>query len=206
MKSRSSNESTRGCQSIDRLREDLQFESKLLGHSLQFRTTWGLFSPRGIDEGTSLLLDYLQVGDSETILDIGCGYGPLGLAMGKVAQEGAVHMVDKDYLAVEYANRNAVLNDLSHCQAYLSNGLSEVDPALRFDTVVSNIPAKVGRELLTILLCDAQAQMKPGGQIVVVTINGLRDFIKRNFKEVFGNYKKLKQGKAYTVARAVLEL
>jgi 16S rRNA G1207 methylase RsmC len=47
--------------------------------------------------------------------------------------------------------------------------------------------------------------MKPGGQMVVVTINGLRDFIKRNFKEVFGNYKKLKQGKAYTVARAIKE-
>lgn len=41
--------------------------------------------------------------------------------------------------------------------------------------------------------------------MVVVTINGLRDFIKRNFKEVFGNYKKLKQGKAYTVARAIKE-
>lgn len=152
-----------------------------------------------------LLLDYLEVGSSETVLDIGCGYGPLGLAMGKVAREGAIHMVDKDYLAVEYANRNAAANGLDHCRAYLSNGLSEVENALRFDTVVSNIPAKVGRELLTIMLCGARAQMRPGGQIVVVTINGLRDFIKRNFKEVFGNYKKLKQGKAYTVARAVLE-
>jgi len=71
--------------------------------------------------------------------------------------------------------------------------------------VVSNVPAKVGREMLTILLCDAKARMNPGGEIVVVTINGLRDFIKRNFREVFGNYKKLKQGKAYTVARAVKE-
>jgi len=58
---------------------------------------------------------------------------------------------------------------------------------------------------LTILLCDTYAQLKPGGQMVVVTINGLRDFIKNNFKHVFGNYKKLKQGKSYTVARAIKE-
>lgn len=192
-----------GCGKVGELKRDLQFDSTLLGHPLRFRTTWGLFSPRGIDEGTALLLNHLEVGESETILDIGCGYGPLGVAMGKVASAGQIHMVDKDYLAVEYANRNAHLNGVEHGRAYLSNGLSEVEDQLRFDTVVSNIPAKVGRELLTILLCDSYAQMKPGGQMVVVTINGLRDFIKRNFKEVFGNYKKLKQGKAYTVARAI---
>ncbi len=192
-----------GCGKVGELKRDLQFDATLLGHPLRFRTTWGLFSPRGIDEGTALLLNHLEVGESETILDIGCGYGPLGVAMGKVASAGQIHMVDKDYLAVEYANRNAHLNGVEHGRAYLSNGLSEVEDQLRFDTVVSNIPAKVGRELLTILLCDSYAQMKPGGQMVVVTINGLRDFIKRNFKEVFGNYKKLKQGKAYTVARAI---
>ncbi len=205
MKSKYPREHQSGCQSLLQLKQDLQFDAQLLGYDLSFNTTWGLFSPRGIDEGTSLLLDYLEIGAEETILDIGCGYGPLGLAMGKVAHRGGVHMVDKDYLAVEYANRNAGKNGLSHCRAYLSNGLSEVPKEMQFDTVVSNIPAKVGRELLTILLCDSYVQMKPGGQMVVVTINGLRDFIKRNFKEVFGNYKKLKQGKAYTVARAIKE-
>ncbi len=205
MNSREKMAQSPACSKVAALKQDLQFEAELLGNNLRFNTSWGLFSPRGIDEGTDLLLNYLQVGAEETILDIGCGYGPLGLAMGKVAHQGSVHMVDKDYLAVEYANRNAVQNGLSHCNAYLSNGLSEVPKTLQFDTIVSNIPAKVGRELLTILLCDSYAQMKPGGQIVVVTINGLRDFIKRNFKEVFGNYKKLKQGKAYTVARAIKE-
>ena len=194
-----------GCELIDGLKKDLIFQDRLLGNDLTFHTTWGLFSPRAIDEGTRLLLEYLNVGEREIVLDIGCGYGPLWLAIGRVAKQGEIHMVDKDYLAVEYANRNAEINGLGECRAYLSNGLSEVDASLRFDTVVSNIPAKVGRELLTILLCESHAQMKPGGQMVVVTINGLRDFIKRNFKQVFGNYKKLKQGKAYTVARAIRE-
>lgn len=205
MKSENRTPRAHGCEAVAQYKQDIRFEERLLGHPLQFQTTWGLFSPRGIDEGTQLLLNHLKIGESETILDIGCGYGPLGLAMGKVAHKGEIHMVDKDYLAVEYANRNAALNQLPHCNAYLSNGWSEVPRSLQCDTVVSNIPAKVGRELLTILLCDSYAQMKPGGQMVVVTINGLRDFMKRNFKEVFGNYKKLKQGKSYTVARAVKE-
>ncbi len=205
MDSTKGNGRNRGCESVTRLKEDILFQEQLLGNPLNFHTTWGLFSPRGIDEGTRLLLDYLDLSAATTVLDIGCGYGPLGLAIGSQLPDGTVHMVDKDYLAVEYANRNARINSLEQCHAYLSNGLSNVPQDIRFDTVVSNIPAKVGRELLTILLCDAYSQMSPGGQIVVVTINGLRDFIKRNFREVFGNYKKLKQGKAYTVARAVRE-
>jgi 16S rRNA G1207 methylase RsmC len=55
---------------------------------------------------------------------------------------------------------------------------------------------------MTTFLLDAYAQLKPGGQIVVVTINGLREYIKKNFQAVFGNYEKLKQGKTYTVSRA----
>ncbi|MBC8518977.1 MAG: class I SAM-dependent methyltransferase [Gammaproteobacteria bacterium] len=193
------------CALLNELKQDLVFQDNLLGTQLTFNTTWGIFSPRGIDDGTHLLLKYLEVEADETIIDIGCGYGPLGLALGGQAPDGEVHMVDRDYVAVEYANKNAKINRMSHCRAYTSNGFSEVPESMRFDTVVSNVPAKVGREMLTILLCDARSRMNPGGQIVVVTINGLRDFIKRNFKEVFGNYKKLKQGKAYTVARAIME-
>ena len=60
----------------------------------------------------------------------------------------------------------------------------------------------MGREQLSIILYDAYEALKPDGKIVVVTINGLRNFIKTNFMTVFGNYKKLKQGAKYTVALA----
>jgi 16S rRNA G1207 methylase RsmC len=61
----------------------------------------------------------------------------------------------------------------------------------------------VGKELLYIMLSDAKDHLKPGGQLVVVTIAGLKPFIKRNFEEVFGNYTKLCQGREHTVAVAV---
>lgn len=68
---------------------------------------------------------------------------------------------------------------------------------------VNTVPAKVGREQLSIILYDAYDALKPGGKITFVTINGLRHFIKDNFKSVFGNYKKLKQGQKYTIAQAI---
>lgn len=190
---------------ISKLKADIKFSETLKEHSLNFKTTWGIFSPREIDSGTHLLLKHLDIKEDEVALDLGCGYGPIGLTIAACAPKGEVHMVDKDFMAVEYANRNAELNGLNHAKAYLSNGLSNVPKDLLFSTVVSNIPAKVGKEMLSIMLHDIHAQLKPGGQLVVVTINGLRDYMKRNFNEVFGNYKKVKQGKDYTISRAVKE-
>ena len=189
--------------SIEQLKQDIVFQETLMGHPLTFHTTWGLFSPRNIDAGTHLLLKHLQIQPDEVALDIGCGYGPIGLTIAANAPEGKVHMVDKDFVAVDYANKNAQINGLSNAQAYLSNGLSRVPADQKFTTVVSNIPAKVGKEMLSILLHDVHNQLQPGGQFVVVTINGLRQYMKRNFMEVFGNYEKVKQGKDYTISRCV---
>ncbi len=185
-----------------KLRQDQTFRSELLGASLQFNTTWGLFSPRAIDDGTLMLLDHLQVSSDEVALDLGCGYGPLGLAIASSCPNGSVHMVDRDYIAIEYASKNAKLNNISNAQVYLSNGLSQVPANLPLTLVVSNLPAKVGNEMFYIMFDDAHQRMVPGATIVVVTINGLRQFIKRSFNEVFGNYKKLKQGKSYTISMA----
>jgi len=145
--------------SLENLRKDLSFDATLAGYCLRFHTTWGIFSPRAIDEGSVLLLHHLQVKPDDLVLDMGCGYGPLGLCIAKQAVNGQV----------------------------------------------SNLPAKVGNEFFQIMFDDALRQMQPGARIVVVTINGLRGFIKRSFNEVFGNYSKLKQGKTYTVSMAVKE-
>lgn len=189
---------------ISELKQDLLFKETLNDFPMSFQTTWGIFSPKAIDDGSMMLLKYLDVNADDKCLDLGCGYGVLGLVMAKMAPQGETIMVDKDYVAVDYANRNAKLNKLPHASARLSNGLSEVNER-HFNVIVSNIPAKVGNELLYIFLHDAYKRLAPGGRFYVVTITGLRDFMKRAFKEVFGNYKKHKQGPAYTVASAVKE-
>jgi 16S rRNA (guanine1207-N2)-methyltransferase len=188
--------------SINQLKDDISFNATLHGQKLSFLSTWGLFSPRSIDEGTKLLTEYLEVPSSAVCLDLGCGYGPLGLTLAKLAPSGEVHLVDKDFVAVEYSMKNAKLNGLSNTQCYLSNGFSQVDPSLKFDVIVSNIPAKIGGELLSIFLTDAHVRLNTGGKLYVVTISGLKDYMKRNLTEVFGNYDKLKQSRTYTAALA----
>jgi 16S rRNA G1207 methylase RsmC len=187
---------------LARLRQDIVFTAELGGRPMTLHSTWGLFSPREIDEGTRLLLAHLEVAPSADCLDLGCGYGPLGLALAARAPEGRTLMVDKDFVAIDYANGNAARNGLTNAQARLSNGFDQIDPKARFDLIASNVPAKVGKELLTLLLHDAHARLRPGGHLYLVTINGLRQYIKRNLTEVFGNYDKLKQGAHYTAALA----
>lgn len=186
---------------LEKLRRDIVFDSRLRGQAMTFHTTWGLFSPREIDEGTRLLLDYIEVNEDADCLDLGCGYGPIGLTLAKLAPKGHTTLVDKDFIAIEYANKNAQANGIANAEALLSNGFAHIRER-RFDIVCSNIPAKVGGELLSLFLHDAREQLNPGGRMYVVTVNGLRQYMKRMFNEVFGNYKKLKQGKNYTVAVA----
>lgn len=187
---------------LDQLRADIVFSTELGGRPFTFHSTWGLFSPREIDEGTRLLIQHIEVGPGDDCLDLGCGYGPIGLALAALAPQGQTLMVDKDFVAVDYANRNAARNGLANARAVLSNGFDQIDPERRFDLIASNIPAKVGKELLALYLHDARARLRPGGRLYVVTVNGLREFMKRNLTEVFGNYDKLKQGAHYTVALA----
>ena len=188
---------------VARWREDVVFTESVRGCEFTFHTTWGIFSPRSVDDGSRLLLDHLDISSADNCLDVGCGYGVLGMAMAKLAPQGRTVMVDKDFVAVDYAKANCERNGLSNTEVFLSNGFNQIPKEYKFDLIVSNLPAKVGNEQHYLYLFDAFERLNPGGRFVVVTINGLRDFISRTFKEVFGNYDKLNQGKTYTVAQAI---
>lgn len=186
---------------LERLRQDIVFEDTLLGHRFTFHTTWGLFSPKGIDDGTRLLLEHLEVRPDDRAIDLGCGYGPLGLAIARSAPKGSCLMVDKDFVAVEYANANARRNGVGNARAILSDGLRHV-PEQGFTLAVTNLPAKTSKEHYYLFFHDIRDRLEPGGRFYVVVISGLRQFVARAFEEVFGNHRKIKQGRQYTVALA----
>ena len=188
---------------LNHLRQDNSIETTLGGHKLTLAATWGLFSPKAIDEGTELLARYIEVRPTDNCLDLGCGYGPLGLMLAISAPEGIIHLVDKDFIAVDYSNKNAAANKLSNATAFLSNGFDQIDPDQKYDIIVSNVPAKIGDELLILFLHDAYAHLNSGGKLYVVTISGLKEYFKRRMNEVFGNYDKLKQSKTYTAAVSI---
>ena len=188
---------------LDEYRQDITFQTTLAGQVLSFSSTWGIFSPREIDAGTLLLMKYMDIHSEDDCFDLGCGYGPIGLTMAKLAPKGETILVDKDFMAVEYSNKNAMKNNIKNAKAILSNGFQHVDSSEKFNVIASNVPAKVGKEMMSLMLHDAHQHLKDDGRLYLVTVNGLRQYMKRNLKEIFGNYKKLKQGKSYTIHLAV---
>ena len=181
---------------------DLRFEADLRGHRFRFVTTWGLFHPRGLDAGTALLIDRIEVAPDAACLDLGCGWGAIGCALSKLAPEGRVHLVDKDFVAVGYARRNTAANGCGNARVYLSNGFHHVAEDERFDLIASNLPARAGSELLDHWMVEASRRLRPGGAFWVVTVVGLKGYVKRVFGEHFGNYRKAAQGRSHVVAVA----
>lgn len=186
---------------VDVPSREVEFRTELRGMPLTFSATWGLFSPKAIDAGTQLLIEHLDIQENDTCLDLGCGYGAVGITLAKCVQTATVYMVDKDFVAVDYARKNVQQNRLQNCHVLLSNGFSHL-PDIQFDLIAANLPANVGKELLQTFLTDAKQHLKPNGRLYVVTISGLRAFIKRNFLSIFGSYQKVKQRHTHTVAMA----
>lgn len=184
-------------------RQDIYFNQEVLGKPFDFVSTWGIFSPEKLDDGSLMLLDYIDFRHDDNSIDLGCGYGVLGMTASRECPNGQHLLIDKDFVAVEYARRNCIKNGLNNAQVQLSNGFNDVDKSRQFSLVMSNLPAKVGKEQHYLYLLDAYQAMPSGGRFYVVTINGLRQFMKRAFTEVFGNADKVKQGKTYTVTMAM---
>jgi len=147
------------------------------GRRLELRVAQELFSSHEVDVGTRLLLRTLagpEHASRRLVLDLGCGYGPLGLGLRAAAADRVVHLVDRDALAVEYSRENAAANRLDGVEAYASLGYADVRAA-GFDLVVSNIPAKAGPPVIDQLLLGGAGLLAPGGLVAVVVIAPLRD-------------------------------
>ncbi|HXQ55178.1 MAG TPA: methyltransferase, partial [Actinomycetes bacterium] len=146
------------------------------GRRLELGVAQELFSSHEVDVGTRLLLRTLagpEHASRRRVLDLGCGYGPLGLALRAAAADRVVHLVDRDALAVEYSRENAARNRLDDVEVYGSLGYADVRGS-GFDLIVSNIPAKAGPPVIEQLLLGGAGLLASGGLVAVVVIAPLR--------------------------------
>ncbi len=146
------------------------------GVRLEFDVAHTLFSSHEIDQGTALLLRTIEVSAPRRVLDLGCGYGALGVTLARRHPEAEVVLVDSDLLAVRYAQHNCELNGVTNARVVASLGLEEV--AGEFDLIVANIPAKIGdaaieREFLLAPL----ARLTADGAYWFVVVSGLNRLI-----------------------------
>jgi 16S rRNA (guanine1207-N2)-methyltransferase len=146
---------------------------------LQFRVSQDLFSSFQIDTGTQFLLRTITPDCSSNfrkILDLGCGYGPIGLTLKALNPECVVHMVDRDALAVEYSRQNAQINGFSDVYIYGSLDYDDVT-ARDFDLIISNIPAKAGEPVIKHMVQDAIHYLAPDGNVAVVVVTPLSPIV-----------------------------
>jgi 16S rRNA G1207 methylase RsmC len=117
----------------------------------------------------------------DNVLDLGCGYGPIGISLKSFYPSSVIHMVDRDALALEFSRQNIELNNLNGFKVYGSLGYDDIAET-DFDLIVSNIPAKVGEPVLSHILEDAKFYLRPGGKVVVVVIDAIGDFVTKVLK------------------------
>lgn len=174
--------------------------------TLELTTRHGLFSARAIDEGTALLLRQLDdLSPLQRVLDLGCGYGAIGLTLAARWPASEVDMVDTDIRAVEAAADNIKHNRLDNAAVTLSDGIREIRAnAATYVLVVSNLPAQAGNDAIDQLLLDAYDALKDGGSLALVAVNGLRRYLQRRLADIFGNgqVRKVHQGPRHTVLEA----
>lgn len=138
------------------------------GRSLELASDTGVFSHGHLDDGTALLIERGAVPgpDATNLLDLGCGYGPVALALAVRAPSARVWAVDVNPRAVDLCAANAVANDLANVHAITvatDPELSGLDPDVRFDAVWSNPPVRIGKPALHRLLLAALGRLSPGG-------------------------------------------
>lgn len=171
----------------------------LLGERMKFLTDAGVFSKKMIDFGSQVLLSCLSFQQGETVLDVGCGYGPLGLSLVK-AQGIHATMVDVNTRALDLAQKNADLNQVE-AKIFQSNVYDQVEGS--FDHIISNPPIRAGKKVVHQVLSGSFDHLNPGGDLtIVIQKKQGAPSAKAKMEEVFGNCEILKKDKGYYILRS----
>ncbi len=171
------------------------------GERFTFAIANTLFSSFNLDHGTDILIRAITPNNPKSILDIGSGYGPLGIMLAKMHPQAEVTMVDRDLLAVRYSNINIAKNAITNAKAIGGLGVDSVKDK-SFDLIVSNIPAKIGDEAITQeFILDPYEKLNPGGEYWLVVVSALNRLIPRVGKEQKIDIKEIRKRRGHTVYR-----
>lgn len=174
----------------------------LLGEKMTFLTDAGVFSKKMVDFGSQLLLKCLEVNQGETVLDVGCGYGPLGLSLSKAYGVQAT-MVDINNRALDLARQNAEKNNVE-ATIFQSNIYEQVEG--NFDHVISNPPIRAGKQVVHEIIEKSKDFLEIGGDLtIVIQKKQGAPSAKSKMEDVFGNCEVVKKDKGYYILRSVKE-
>ena len=176
---------------------------QLLGQNMTFLTDAGVFSKKMIDYGSQALLKCLDFHKQESVLDVGCGYGTLGLTLAK-ANEVKVTLVDINQRALDLARQNAERNQVL-ATIFQSNVYQNVEG--KFHHIISNPPIRAGKQVVHEVIAGGYTHLLDDGDLtIVIQKKQGAPSAKAKMEEVFGNCEILKKDKGYYILRSRKEI
>jgi len=165
----------------------------------KFMTASGVFSKNHIDLGTRLLSESMVLPKQGSVLDLGCGYGVVGIAAAAINPSLNVFMVDVNVRAIRLARKNVEINNVENAIVKRGCLYKPVEDVI-FDCILSNPPISAGMEIVKAMISEAPAHMaqKASFQMVVKSKIAGKRFCSF-FEEAFGNVRVLARGSGYRV-------
>jgi 16S rRNA (guanine1207-N2)-methyltransferase len=153
------------------------------GIDLVFKTSGGLFSPRAVDLGTLSMLSLVEFGENEKVLDLGCGYGVVGILAAKIVGEENVVMLDIEEEAVKLAQENASLNGVPGVKTIQSDGFTNLDEK-DFTLILCNPPYHTDFSVAKTFIEKGFNRLCIGGRMYMVTKR--KEWYKNKLIAIFG--------------------
>ena len=174
-------------------------QAHLHGRFFEFLTASGVFSKKRIDLGTRLLVESMVLPEVGNVLDLGCGYGAVGIVVGALRPRASVYLVDVNERAVRLAKENAKRNGIRNT-VFRSGYLYDAVNDLKFDVILSNPPVSAGLKVVVPIIQRAPLHLVSKGAFQMVMrskIGGKRFF--KIMEETFGNVDVLAVESGYRV-------
>lgn len=174
-------------------------------HDIVFISDYGVFSKERVDYGSRVLLEAIDIKPNQKkLLDVGCGYGTLGISLKKEFPWISADMVDVNERAVHLANESINYNKVSDAKAYQSNIYENVEGT--FDIIVSNPPIRAGKKVVFEILEKAYDHLNKYGELVIVIQKKQgAPSAKKKMEDVFGNCEIVTRDKGYFILKSIKE-
>lgn len=183
--------------------EPIYWSYQLKGSTFNFKTDRGVFSKGEVDYGSRLLISFFELPEIEgPILDVGCGYGPIGLALARSFPNRSVHMIDINERALQLAKENAENNRIKNINIYESDGYEGVTEN-NFAAIVTNPPIRAGKKVVMDIIANSVNHLRDSGELwVVIQKKQGAPSVKKRLEEIYSVVDVVKRDKGYYIIRA----
>lgn len=186
------------------LKSDIRtIEYTFRSHKIRLVADNGVFSKDRVDFGTNVLLNSLDFADNcNSILDVGCGYGIIGISIAVCFKDKLVTMIDVNDRAIELVKSNILKNKCLNASCLKSNLYENIDAS--FDMIISNPPIRAGKNIVHGVVIEGYNHLNKGGSIwlVIQKKQGAPSMISK-MEEVFGNVEIVKKESGYYILKSV---